>query len=49
MFLAHKGFSLKMIESENKQGVTSNVYLECGQFLPPSLLPPQVKSPPGLT
>lgn len=39
-FLTHKDLSLKMTESENKQGMASNIYLECGQFSPLSLLPP---------
>lgn len=39
-FLAHKDLSLKMTESENKQGMASNIYLECGQFSRLSLLPP---------
>ena len=38
--LAHKELSLKMIESKDKQGMASNIYLECGQFSPLSLLPP---------
>ena len=49
IFLAHKELSFKMTESENKPGMTFNVYGECGQFSPLSLLPPQFKLPPSLT
>lgn len=49
IFLGHKEFSFKMTESKNKPGMTFNVYGECGQFSPRSLLPPQFKLPPSLT